>query len=56
VAQVFLMGQMSLLSPDQQCPITEGSSKHCLQPVAWPHSFFISHQTPEGKGALYSNI
>ena len=44
------MGQMSLLSPDQQCPITEGSSKHCLQPVAWPHSFFICYQIPEGKG------
>jgi len=25
-------------------------SKHWREPVAWPHPFFIHHQTPDGRG------
>jgi len=38
-------GQMSFLLPSRQCQSTEGNSKHWPQPVAWPHPFFIHHQT-----------
>jgi len=36
-------GQLSFRSCNQQCQST------CLKPVAWPHSFFIHCQTPEGR-------
>jgi len=48
----FDAGRMSSgLSPNQQYQSTEGGTKHRPQSVAWPHPFFIHHQTPAPCGS-----
>jgi len=46
-----VIGQMSLLSSNQQCPSTEGNSKQWPTSVASRHFLFICHQIPVVKGS-----
>jgi len=45
----FFMHWMLYLSPNPQCHSIERSSKHWLQPVAWPLSFCIQNWTAQGR-------
>jgi len=47
----FFYGQISFLTPKQQCQSTERKSRHWSQSVAWPHPVFI-HQRISGRRAL----
>jgi len=51
ISVTLFIGQMSFLSPNQQCQSTEGNTKSWLQPVAWPHPF-LSNTRLLMEGAL----
>jgi len=36
---------VTFLSLNHHCLSSEGNVKHSPQPNAWPHQFFINHQT-----------
>ena len=49
MALVFLQARCSSVTQLSESQSTDGNIKHRLQPVAWPHTFFIDHQNADGR-------
>jgi len=54
ISVTLFIGQMSFLSPNQQCQSTEGNTKSWLQPVAWPHPFLSLDFWWKGRCSFYA--